>query len=58
MSGLVVLLLRLMLAVSLYAFLILGFITLWRDIKQQGSWFPAEFLLSACAFRVVNLPHR
>ncbi len=36
MSGLVVLLLRLMLAISLYAFLILGFITLWRDIKQQG----------------------
>lgn len=36
MSGLVVLILRLVLAVSLYAFLILGFITLWRDIKQQG----------------------
>jgi pSer/pThr/pTyr-binding forkhead associated (FHA) protein len=36
MSGLVVLLLRLLLAVSLYAFLILGFFTLWRDIKQQG----------------------
>jgi pSer/pThr/pTyr-binding forkhead associated (FHA) protein len=26
-----------MLAFSLYAFLILGFITLWRDIKQQGA---------------------
>ena len=37
MSGPVVLLLRLMLAFSLYAFLILGFITLWRDIKQQGA---------------------
>jgi pSer/pThr/pTyr-binding forkhead associated (FHA) protein len=37
MSGPVVLLLRLMLAFSLYAFLILGFVTLWRDIKQQGA---------------------
>lgn len=37
MSGVVVLLLRLLLAVSLYAFLLLGLITLWRDIKQQGA---------------------
>jgi pSer/pThr/pTyr-binding forkhead associated (FHA) protein len=37
MSGPVVLALRLTLAVSLYAFLGLAFVSLWRDIKQQGA---------------------
>jgi len=37
MSGPVVLVLRVMLAVSLYAFLGWAFISLWRDIKQQGE---------------------
>ena len=36
MSGPVVLALRLLLAVSLYAFLGWAFFSLWRDIKQQG----------------------
>jgi pSer/pThr/pTyr-binding forkhead associated (FHA) protein len=37
MSGPVVLVLRLLLAVSLYAFLGWAFVSLWRDIKQQGA---------------------
>ena len=37
MSGPIVLALRLLLAVSLYAFLGWAFISLWRDIKQQGA---------------------
>lgn len=37
MSGTVVLALRLLLAVSLYAFLGWAFVSLWRDIKQQGA---------------------
>ena len=37
MSGPVVLVLRVMLAVSLYAFLGWAFISLWRDIRQQGE---------------------
>jgi hypothetical protein len=37
MSGPVVLALRLLLAVSLYAFLGWAFFSLWRDIKQQGA---------------------
>ena len=37
MSGPVVLALRLLLAVSLYAFLGWAFVSLWRDIKQQGA---------------------
>ncbi|MCX6034622.1 MAG: FHA domain-containing protein [Chloroflexi bacterium] len=37
MSGPVVLALRLLLAVSLYAFLGWAFISLWRDITQQGA---------------------
>jgi hypothetical protein len=37
MSGPVVLALRLLLAVSLYAFLGWAFISLWRDLKQQGT---------------------
>jgi pSer/pThr/pTyr-binding forkhead associated (FHA) protein len=37
MSGPVVLALRLLLAVSLYAFLGLALASLWHDIKQQGA---------------------
>jgi len=37
MSGPVVLGLRLLLAISLYAFLGWAFFSLWRDIKQQGN---------------------
>ncbi len=37
MSGPVVLVLRLALAVSLYAFLGWAFICLWREIRQQGA---------------------
>jgi pSer/pThr/pTyr-binding forkhead associated (FHA) protein len=37
MSGPVVLALRLLLAISLYAFLGWAFLNLWRDIKQQGA---------------------
>jgi len=37
MSGPVVLALRFLLAVSLYAFLGWAFVSMWRDIKQQGA---------------------
>ena len=37
MSGPVVLALRLLLAISLYAFLGWAFVSLWRDIKQQAE---------------------
>jgi len=37
MSGPVVLVLRLLLTISLYAFLAWAFISLWRDIKLQGT---------------------
>jgi pSer/pThr/pTyr-binding forkhead associated (FHA) protein len=37
MSGPVVLALRILLAASLYAFLGWAFISLWRDINQQGT---------------------
>lgn len=38
MSGPVVFALRLLLTLSLYAFLAWAFITLWRDIKMQGTF--------------------
>ncbi len=38
MSGPVVLLLRLLLTISLYAFLAWAFVTLWRDIRIQGAF--------------------
>ncbi len=38
MSGPVVLLLRLLLTISLYAFLAWAFLTLWRDIRLQGAF--------------------
>ncbi len=38
MSGPVVFALRLLLTISLYAFLAWAFVTLWRDIKMQGSF--------------------
>lgn len=38
MSGPVVFALRLLLTISLYVFLAWAFITLWRDIKMQGSF--------------------
>jgi pSer/pThr/pTyr-binding forkhead associated (FHA) protein len=37
MSGPVVLALRLLLTISLYAFLVWAFISLWRDIKLQSA---------------------
>lgn len=37
MSGVVVLVLRGILVVALYAFIILVFITLWRDVRQQST---------------------
>ncbi len=37
MSGPVVLVLRLLLVVCLYGFFIAAFISLWRDINQQGA---------------------
>jgi len=37
MSGVVVLVLRALLTISLYAFLGWAFISLWRDIKQQAD---------------------
>ena len=42
MSGPVVLVLRLALTVSLYAFLAWAFINLWRDIKLQGALLSAR----------------
>ncbi len=42
MSGPVVLVLRILLAVSLYAFLAWAFVSLWRDIKQQGALLAAR----------------
>ncbi len=38
MSGPVVLVLRLLLTISLYIFLVWAFIILWRDIKMQGTF--------------------
>lgn len=38
MSGPVVFVLRLLLTISLYAFLAWAFITLWRDVKMQGKF--------------------
>jgi len=37
MSGPIVLALRAVLAISLYAFLVWAFVSLWRDIKQQST---------------------
>ena len=37
MSGPVILVLRLLLTISLYAFLVWAFTSLWRDIKLQGA---------------------
>jgi hypothetical protein len=37
MSGLILLLLRIALAISLYAFLGWGLYTLWQDLKEQAS---------------------
>jgi pSer/pThr/pTyr-binding forkhead associated (FHA) protein len=37
MSGPIILALRVLLAVSLYTFLGWAFVSLWRDIKQQGD---------------------
>jgi pSer/pThr/pTyr-binding forkhead associated (FHA) protein len=42
MSGPVVLALRLLLTVSLYAFLGWAFLTLWRDIKMQSAFLAAR----------------
>jgi pSer/pThr/pTyr-binding forkhead associated (FHA) protein len=42
MSGPVVLALRLLLTVSLYAFLVWAFINLWRDIKLQSALLAAR----------------
>ncbi len=37
MSGIVVLVLRILLVVALYAFIILLFVTLWREVRQQAA---------------------
>ena len=37
MSGIVVLVLRGLLVVALYAFIILLFVTLWREVRQQAA---------------------
>jgi len=37
MSAPILLVLRILLAVSLYAFLIVGFVILWRDVRQQNA---------------------
>ena len=37
MTAIVFLILRILLSLSLYAFLMVMFITLWKDIKQQGK---------------------
>lgn len=42
MSGVVVLALRIILVLALYAFLILVFVTLWREVRQQGSLLAAR----------------
>jgi len=42
MSGLVVFVLRLLLTVSLYAFLVWAFTSLWRDIKLQSALLAAR----------------
>lgn len=42
MSGPVVFVLRLLLTVSLYAFLAWAFMSLWRDIKSQGALLAAR----------------
>ena len=42
MSGLIVFVLRLLLTISLYAFLVWAFINLWRDIKLQSALLAAR----------------
>jgi pSer/pThr/pTyr-binding forkhead associated (FHA) protein len=42
MSGPVVFVLRLLLTISLYAFLAWAFISLWRDLKIQGNFLAAH----------------
>jgi pSer/pThr/pTyr-binding forkhead associated (FHA) protein len=42
MSGIVVLILRLLLAAGLYAFLLLTLVTLWREVKGQGALLSAH----------------
>jgi len=42
MTGLVVLVLRLLLTISLYAFLVWAFTNLWRDIKLQSALLAAR----------------
>jgi pSer/pThr/pTyr-binding forkhead associated (FHA) protein len=42
MSGPVIFALRLLLTVSLYAFLVWAFLSLWRDIKLQGTLLAAR----------------
>jgi pSer/pThr/pTyr-binding forkhead associated (FHA) protein len=37
MSGPILLVLRVLLALSLYAFLAWGIITIWKDVRQQGA---------------------
>jgi pSer/pThr/pTyr-binding forkhead associated (FHA) protein len=39
MSGIVLLILRILLVIALYAFLGWALLTLWRDLKRQGSQF-------------------
>lgn len=42
MSGPVVLVLRVLLAITLYAFLVWAFVNLWRDVKQQADLLAAR----------------
>ena len=42
MSGPVVLVMRALLAISLYAFLVWAFVGLWRDVKQQADLLAAR----------------
>lgn len=38
MTAIIFLILRILLSLSLYAFLMMMFFTLWNDIRQQGNW--------------------
>ena len=42
MSGPVVLILRVLLAITLYAFLVWAFVGIWRDVKQQADLLAAR----------------
>lgn len=44
MSGIIVLILRILLIAALYGFLIWAFLTIWRDLRAQGHFISAPYI--------------